>query len=678
MNKILLTVSLLFTALTLSAQTSSSMKDYQYTPSEWKQIVYKSPDEFFRSDEAKRIADNVLLYQRVTGGWPKNIAIHQPLGDKRGTVLQDKQKRNDSTTDNNATILEIIYLARLYGQIPDKQYKDALLKGVEFLLSGQYKNGGWPQFWPENRTYQVHITYNDNAMVQTLRVIRDLRDGKAPFNQLVDKKLKSRLDNAFKKGIECILNTQIIVNGVPTVWCQQYDHTTLKPINARAFELASFCTAESVPLVELLMELPNPNKRIKAAVKGAIKWLDDHQLNGIRIEHFVNGDGKRDIRVVKDENAQPLWARFYDLEKAEPMFCDRNGIPVKTLAEVGYERRNGYSWYNQQPEDLKHRYELWKKEYVYKPHYDAVVSEGKSIQAAIEAAPQQPSKPYIILIKNGTYHEKVIIDRPYIVLVGESRDKTRIINAELASKQTVKEYKGKSVGNGVIVLQDSANDCIISGLTVYNNYGSTVEKTTAHQMAIYGTATRTIVINCKILADGNDALSLWAPGSGMYYHADLDVRCPGVDILCPRGWCYATRCKFYGDGRALIWHDGRGDYDKKLVITDSHFDSKSPVSLGRYHHDSQFFIINCTMTDKIIDRPICYAYSDQVLDTCHWGMRSYFYNTKRDGGNFAWMKDNLQEAKGSPKISDINAKWTFDGKWDPEATIKSLWEELAY
>jgi hypothetical protein len=315
----------------------------------------------------------------------------------------------------------------------------------------------------------------------------------------------------------------------------------------------------------------------------------------------------------------------------------------------------------------------------YAQRYQAVVSPGKSIQAAIEAAPETPKKPYVIQIKNGIYNEKVIIDKPNIVLVGENRDSTRIIYPELSGKRTIKEYKGKPVGNGVIVLQEGADDCIISGMTVYNNYGSTVEPTTAHQMSIFGQATRTIVINCNVWADGNDALSLWAKeGNGMYYHADLDLRCPGVDFLCPRGWCYATRCTFYGDGRALIWHDGRGNYDKKLVITDSHFDSKRPVTLGRYHHDAQFFLLNCTMTGKIIDHPIGYAYTDQVLDSCPWGQRVYMYNVKREGGNFQWMENNLEKAKGSPKPGAITALWTFGGAWDPEAQIQSLWKVLAY
>ncbi|HSC52036.1 MAG TPA: pectinesterase family protein [Phnomibacter sp.] len=310
--------------------------------------------------------------------------------------------------------------------------------------------------------------------------------------------------------------------------------------------------------------------------------------------------------------------------------------------------------------------------------YQATVSPGESIQKAIEQAPENSAKPYTIFIKNGIYRQKVIIDKPNIVLLGENRDSTRLILAETDAYRTIKEYKGNPVHMGVIVLQEGADDCVISGLTVYNNYGTTVEATTTHQMAIFGRSTRTIIINCNVWSDGNDALSLWAQNGGIYYHADLNLRCPGVDFLCPRGWCYVTRSSFYGDGRALIWHDGRGDFDKKLVITNSHFDSKRPVTLGRYHHDAQFFLLNCTMTNMIIDNPIGYAYSDKVLDSIPWGNRVYMYNVKREGGNFNWMENNLQKAKGSPKPNDITAKWTFGGAWDPEAKIQSLWDILAY
>ena len=40
------------------------------------------PDEWYASAEALRIADNLLLYQRASGGWPKNIDMAKPLSDR--------------------------------------------------------------------------------------------------------------------------------------------------------------------------------------------------------------------------------------------------------------------------------------------------------------------------------------------------------------------------------------------------------------------------------------------------------------------------------------------------------------------------------------------------------------------------------------------------------------------
>lgn len=405
------------------AQQLAGHRDYSYTSREWKQIARSYPDDFFKTPEARRIAENVLIYQRNTGGWPKNLPIHRELGEEKEIVLADKKKRNDSTTDNDATITEMTYLARLYNVLSAenkssdktdiKRYKEAFLKGLEFMLSGQYKNGGWPQFWPENRGYQVHITYNDNAMVQTMQVIRDLRDGKEPFGNLVDAKTRKRLASAFDKGIECILNTQIVVNGKPTVWCQQHDHITLKPAPARSFELASYCSSESAALVRLLMEVPHPSKRIKDAVDGAMEWFEAHKIMGIRVESYRDENGRYDRRVVNDPQAGPIWARYYDFEKEQPFFCDRDGVPRKTLSEIGYERRNGYGWYSDAPARLYRQYARWKSvNNTHGKQYDAVVNSGERIQTAIEAAPDNSPTPYVIFIKNGIYREKVIIDKP--------------------------------------------------------------------------------------------------------------------------------------------------------------------------------------------------------------------------------------------------------------------------
>jgi len=690
---------LLATGLPVAAQNS------------FKQMMRNPSPAFLKTAEARQVGDQVLLYQRVTGGWPKNIDMARPLTDEERTrVMNDKQKRNDSTTDNDATSIQMIYLAQLYQATKEPRYQEGFRKGVEYLLSGQYENGGWPQFWPEMHGYQVHITYNDDAMVNTLTLFRDMVAQKEPYQgDLTDQSLRQRMQKAFDKAVEIILATQIVTGGELTVWCQQHDRETLKPAPARAFELPSYCSMESASITRLLMELPQPDERVKRAVHGAMRWFDKYKLTGYKVVRTgTYGSFDQDTRLVADPEAAPIWARFYDLERCEPFLCDRDGVPRRHLYQIGSERRNGYAWYSNRPAMLFPLYEQWADKYdpahkvqinlrgkganetgviewFRKPHvdiadFDAVVNPGDSIQLVIEKAPAAPAKPYKILIRKGTYRQKVIIDRPNIVLVGESRDSTILVLAETAKTRAITEYHGKPVGNGVIVLQEGADDCVISGLTVYNNYGTVVEPgNTTHQMSIFGRATRTIIINCNVWADGNDALSLWAPGgNGMYYHADLDLRCPGVDFLCPRGWCFAVRCRFMGDSRAIIWHDGRGDKDKKLVIKDSYFDAKSPTMLGRYHHDSQFFLLFCRLSNQILDTNISYAYSDKVLDPCPWGVRTYYYSCSREGSHSGWLRNNIDQSDEAPSFHAVTAAWTFKGKWDPEARIRNLWHVLAY
>jgi hypothetical protein len=43
------------------------------------------------------------------------------------------------------------------------------------------------------------------------------------------------------------------------------------------------------------------------------------------------------------------------------MFCNRDGKPVYTLAEVERERRTGYKWYVDEPQRVLEKYPSWKK-----------------------------------------------------------------------------------------------------------------------------------------------------------------------------------------------------------------------------------------------------------------------------------------------------------------------------
>lgn len=333
----------------------------------WTSLAEKADDGFFTTAEAARIGDNLLFYQHESGGWPKNMQLNDQLTKAgRNRINKLKAGKRYATIDNKATTTEIRYLARLYNATHEVRYKDAVLRGFGYLFAAQYDNGGWPQFYPLSKGYYTHITYNDDAMVNVLKIMRDAAKGKAPYGFLPDS-VKAHAKASLDKGVECILNTQVVQDGKKTVWCAQHDEHTLLPANARAFELASLSGQESDDIVLFLMSLSKPSQAVIDCVDSAVEWFKKSMITGKRIETFVNADGKKDYRVTdcpQDAACDPLWARFYTLDDNRPFFCDRDGVMRFDVSEIGYERRNGYSWYNSDGLEVIEKYKEWKSKKV--------------------------------------------------------------------------------------------------------------------------------------------------------------------------------------------------------------------------------------------------------------------------------------------------------------------------
>ena len=362
--------SLLFILLISITYIISSAQGAKHLSMSWKDVATKMPDAWYGTNEAKTIAENVLLAQKYIGGWEKNKEHHLPLSESEKSKITAGKAKIGATFDNGSTITELKFLAKLYAQHQDSRYKEAFEKGLNYIFISQYDDGGWPQFFPVrggNEDYSMHITYNDDAMVNTMNFLRGIFTHEPVYAALeLDPRLILKAQDAFDTGITCILKTQIVVNGKPTVWCAQHDEKTLAPAKARSYELPSFSGSESVRIVQLLMDLPNPSSEVIASIDGAVRWFEDHKIEGIKVETEKDAGGKKNRIVVKDKNASPIWARFYDLETEKPFFCDRDGIKKNSLAEIGYERRNGYSWYVTSPEKLLKEYPIWKSSLVKK------------------------------------------------------------------------------------------------------------------------------------------------------------------------------------------------------------------------------------------------------------------------------------------------------------------------
>ncbi len=293
------------------------------------------PEDWYASAEALRIADNVLLFQRNSGGWPKNIDMGKPLNASDLATLERQKKDLDSTIDNGATYTQLSFLARVYTAQKQERHRESFQKGLDYLFKAQYANGGWPQFYPDLDGYYKHITFNDDAMINVMTLLRDVAAAK-PAYAFVDEARRASAAQAVEKGIECILKTQVVLNGKRTVWCAQYDEVTLAPAAARKFEVVSLSGGESVDIVRFLMGIKNPSPAVVEAIESAITWFEKSQLKGIK---WVNST------VVKDPEAGPIWARFYELNTNRPIFVGRDGVVKYDVTQIDDERRTGYAWY---------------------------------------------------------------------------------------------------------------------------------------------------------------------------------------------------------------------------------------------------------------------------------------------------------------------------------------------
>jgi len=313
------------------------------------------------------LADSIVKYQLPCGGWPKNQDWLR--GADQAYMAECRRTGIGGTIDNGATTGELKVLAGVIAacktQKLAKTYQAAFLHGIQYLLDMQYENGGWPQFWPKRSatSYSNHITFNDNAMVNVMRLLKDVADGKSPYDKVkMPKSLRGACKQAFWWGIQCILDCQIKdADGKLTVWCQQHDEVTLAPASARKYELAAYCGhGETVGILELLMDVESEagsmKIRIQQAVGCAVAWLETHAIHNMKLESFVNEDGLSDKRFVPAEGAPGIWARYYDLETGEPLYSDRHGLPLKDFNAIGYERRNGYSWLGDSPRRVIERF----------------------------------------------------------------------------------------------------------------------------------------------------------------------------------------------------------------------------------------------------------------------------------------------------------------------------------
>jgi PelA/Pel-15E family pectate lyase len=320
---------------------------------------------WYGSAEARAIADTIVSFQTPSGGWSKNQDRTKPPRQRGQRYANDAETMQLNTgnfdaphdrywtfvgtLDNGATTTEMRFLGRVQAQLPGKEgdaYRASIGKAIGYLLAAQYPNGGWPQNYPLEGGFHDGITFNDNAVAEAAMILEDIAEGHADF-AFVSKDLRQQAGAASARAIRPILDAQVVVDGQKTIWPQQVDALTLKPISARNYEMRSLASAESAEVLLFLMRQPNPTPEIRAAIDAGIAWLKAHAIYDKAFTKVSEEEGRK---LVDKPGAGPIWSRNYDIQTGKPIFGDWDKSIQDDVNNISKGRRNGYSWYNAAPQ----------------------------------------------------------------------------------------------------------------------------------------------------------------------------------------------------------------------------------------------------------------------------------------------------------------------------------------
>jgi PelA/Pel-15E family pectate lyase len=332
---------------------------------------------WYAGADARHVADVIVSFQTPAGGWGKNLEMSKERRHPGEAFTSNNLNRFPTpgdfdaplepdwnyvgTIDNDATTTQMNFLAKVIGTSVGGDvapYRAAFLRGMDYLFAAQFPNGGWPQVWPLEGGYHDAITYNDDAVTQVVELMHHAAEGSDEF-AFVPEEVRDRAAHSFARGIECILATQIVVNGTPTVWPQQDDALTLKPVSGRNYEPPAQSASESASLLLLLMNsLPHPTAAEQRSIRAAAAWLKKTAIYNQSYERGPNGR-----ELVPSQGAGPIWARYYQIGSDIPIFADRDKSIHDHVNELSMERRNGYAWYSADAQRALERFEKWSAEF---------------------------------------------------------------------------------------------------------------------------------------------------------------------------------------------------------------------------------------------------------------------------------------------------------------------------
>ena len=323
----------------------------QMIPGPYSKVFHVEPSmspAWLSSPEGRRVAEIVISFQTPSGGWSKHIDMRgRPRRPAESFYSENDGWHYIATLDNDSTTEEIRFLGAALAATGDARVRAAFARGLDYLFAAQFPNGCWPQVYPLQGGYHDAVTFNDDAIVNVMRLLDDVAAGRikpgAPDQP-------HRAASAAARGLSCIAASQVVENGVRTIWGQQSDPLNLLPVPARRYELAGLAGRESANLVSYLMAMPDAPAEIVEAVHAAVAWFKAHAI--------ADHDYEVKTGLRKRVGGGPIWARITELGTARPIFSNRDGVKRYDFDQLT-DRRFGYTWFCHEPTTVLADYAVW-------------------------------------------------------------------------------------------------------------------------------------------------------------------------------------------------------------------------------------------------------------------------------------------------------------------------------
>ena len=319
-----------------------------------------------------------------------------------------------------------------------------------------------------------------------------------------------------------------------------------------------------------------------------------------------------------------------------------------------------------------------------------------TVTEAINSISTKNTERKVILVKNGTYEEKVTIQSPYISLIGEDSEKT-ILTYD-AANGTINPNTGKNYGtsgSASITVKSKAIGFTAENLTIENSF---VEQGNNNEQAVAlnNQADESIFINTRFIGNQDTLLadaSASVPARQYYYKCYIEG---DVDFIFGRAQAVFDDCDIASVNRESTTNNGyvtaADTWDKdnygylimnsRLIGLDDIADST--VSLGRpWRPSSQtqpmtpaVTYVNCYMGDHITtkgwdDMGDSLAATADFSEFGSFGPGAKLSDTRKVLSVDEAAKYTLEKAFGS-SAATVNGEAAFKDNWNLRSEESSI------